>query len=136
MNAIRLVLLAQIVIALPSLANAQQRGDDPFVAYNCAMKAGNGATGAIRQYVQAAVSGGLLPELKACAKNLDARRGAQSGRGNWFLFIAELMKRIGDYTAPQYYRNAIDADDNEAGYHFFYGEYLRNFRGPQEPLFP
>jgi hypothetical protein len=46
------------------------------------------------------------------------------------------MKRIGDYRAPAYYRNAIGADENEAGYHFFYGEYLRNFRGPQEPLFP
>jgi|CZKX01.1.fsa_nt_gi hypothetical protein len=137
MDIIRLVLLAPIAIALASVANGQQRGDDPFVAYECAAKAGNERTRVIQQYVQAAVSRSPQPELgAACAQSLVARKGLRGGSGNWFLLIAELMKRVGDYRAPAYYQDAIDADANEAGYHFFYGEYLRNFRGPQEPLFP
>lgn len=50
--------------------------------------------------------------------------------------IAELMKRAGDYRAEDYYKKAIDADDTEPAYELFYADYLRNFRGPQRPLFP
>lgn len=50
--------------------------------------------------------------------------------------IAELMKRVGDYRAEDYYKKAIDADNTEPAYELFYADYLRNFRGPQRPLFP
>jgi hypothetical protein len=53
-----------------------------------------------------------------------------------FCYIAELMKRIGDYSAVEYYEKAIAADADEPAYELFYGEYLRNFRGPRRPLFP
>lgn len=50
--------------------------------------------------------------------------------------IAELMKRLGDYRAPDYYEAALQADPSEPGYELFYADYLRNFRGPRRPLFP
>lgn len=50
--------------------------------------------------------------------------------------IAELMKRVGDYRAEDYYKKAIGADDPEPAYELFFADYLRNFRGPQRPLFP
>ena len=53
-----------------------------------------------------------------------------------YLLIAELMKRLGDLRADEYYRKAIAADDTEPSYELFYADYLRNFRGPGRPLFP
>ncbi len=49
--------------------------------------------------------------------------------------IAELMKRVGDYRAEDYYKNAIYENKIEPAYELFYADYLRNFRGPQRPLF-
>jgi hypothetical protein len=49
---------------------------------------------------------------------------------------AELMRRMGDYRAPDYYQKAIDADGNEPCYEVFFADYLRNFRGADSPLFP
>jgi hypothetical protein len=53
-----------------------------------------------------------------------------------YLLIAELMKRVGDLRADEYYQKAIAADDTEPAYESFYADYLRNFRGPGRPLFP
>lgn len=53
-----------------------------------------------------------------------------------YLLLAELMKRIGDLRADEYYQKAIAADENEPAYELFYADYLRNFRGPGRPLFP
>lgn len=50
--------------------------------------------------------------------------------------IAELMKRVGDYKAEDFYRKAIEADKTEPAYELFYADYLRNFRGALHPLFP
>jgi len=58
----------------------------------------------------------------------------ESGGAGFFL-IAELMKQTGDYRAEEYYEKAIAASPDEAGYELFYADYLRNFRGPQRPLF-
>jgi len=52
-----------------------------------------------------------------------------------YFVIAELMKRVGDSRAGQYYQKAIDAEDREPAYELFYADYLRNFRGPNQPLF-
>jgi len=52
-----------------------------------------------------------------------------------FFLTAELMKQVGDYRAAEYYEKAIAADSDEPGYELFYADYLRNFRGPQRPLF-
>src|SRR5689334_6958769 len=53
-----------------------------------------------------------------------------------YLLIAELMKRVGDLRADEYYQKAIAADGTEPAYELFYADYLRNFRGPGRPLFP
>jgi hypothetical protein len=53
-----------------------------------------------------------------------------------YLLLAELMKRIGDSRADEYYQKAIAADESEPAYELFYADYLRNFRGPGRPLFP
>ncbi len=53
-----------------------------------------------------------------------------------FCIIAELMKRVGDYQAEDYYKKAIGASPDEPAYELFYADYLRNFRGAQRPLFP
>jgi len=60
--------------------------------------------------------------------------GALSAEG--YFKIAEMMKRLGDYEAPNYYEKAIAADPEEPCYEVFYGDYLRNFRGALTPLFP
>jgi len=48
---------------------------------------------------------------------------------------ATLMKRVGDSRTEEYYSKAIIADPQEAAYELFYADYLRNFRGPNRPLF-
>jgi hypothetical protein len=53
-----------------------------------------------------------------------------------FAVIAEMMKRVGNYEAPEYYKMAIKADQKEPYFEWLYADYLRNFRGPQRPLFP
>lgn len=50
--------------------------------------------------------------------------------------IAELMKRVGDYDAQAFYKDAIIKQDVEPAYELFLADYLRNFRGAQHPLFP
>jgi len=47
---------------------------------------------------------------------------------------AELMRRVGDGRAGEYYRKAIAADPDEPGFELWYGYYLRNVRGPRAPL--
>lgn len=53
-----------------------------------------------------------------------------------YCVIAELMKRVGGYRAPEYYNEAITAGNNEPEYRFLLAEYWRNFRGAQHPVFP
>lgn len=71
---------------------------------------------------------------QAIKNRLDALDRKHDARD--YCVIAELMKRVGDYRAPEYYVKAIDADRNEAAYDFFLAEYWRNFRGAQHPVFP
>jgi hypothetical protein len=47
---------------------------------------------------------------------------------------AELMRRVGDVRAPDYYARAIAADPTEPGMELWYGYYMRNVRGPRHPL--
>jgi hypothetical protein len=47
---------------------------------------------------------------------------------------AELMRRVGDRRAGDYYRLAIAAAPDEPGFELWYGYYLRNVRGPRAPL--
>lgn len=49
--------------------------------------------------------------------------------------VAELMKRIGDLAARRYYESAIELAPENTEYRLLYGDYLRRFRGPLEPLF-
>lgn len=52
-----------------------------------------------------------------------------------FLFVAELLKRIGDSHASTYYERALLAEPNEPAYELFYADYLRVYRGANGPLF-
>lgn len=52
-----------------------------------------------------------------------------------YLFTAELMKRVGDYRALQYYHSAIAAEPREPAFELFLAEYLRVFRGAGRPQF-
>lgn len=63
-------------------------------------------------------------------------KALQSQDAHSLCVTAELMKRVGDYQAEEYYKKAIDANESEPAYELFYADYLRNFRGPQRPLFP
>jgi hypothetical protein len=54
----------------------------------------------------------------------------------YYLQLAELMKGAGNPRADLYYRKAIDSDPDEPALRLFYADYLRNYRGPQRPLFP
>jgi hypothetical protein len=47
---------------------------------------------------------------------------------------AELMRRVGDGRAADYYEKAIAANPTEPGFELWYGYYLRNVRGPRAPL--
>ncbi len=53
-----------------------------------------------------------------------------------YLFVAELMKRTGDYRAWRYYRLAIATGPKEPAFDLFLAEYLRVFRGAGRPQFP
>jgi len=63
-----------------------------------------------------------------------SREGPPTAYG--LCLTAELMKHAGDPRADQYYHRAIDQDPLEPAYELFYADYLRNYRGPQRPLFP
>jgi len=58
----------------------------------------------------------------------------QSSAADFFL-DAELLKQLGDDRAAHFYERAIATDEEELAYDLFYAEYLRNFRGPRNPLF-
>jgi hypothetical protein len=79
--------------------------------------------------------------LKALRKEIRDLTGAATGTPESQdaysnCVIAELMKRVGDSRAESHYQKAIDAEDAEPEYELLYADYLRNFRGPQRPLFP
>jgi hypothetical protein len=56
-------------------------------------------------------------------------------RGHLYCRIAELKKRLGSPDAARFYRLAIAAEPANAEYHWLFGDYLRSFRGPLQPLF-
>ncbi len=47
---------------------------------------------------------------------------------------AELMRRVGDVRAPDYYARAIASDPAEPGMDLWYGYYMRNVRGPRHAM--
>jgi hypothetical protein len=48
--------------------------------------------------------------------------------------IAEMLKRLGDPGADASYRQAVTLESSNAEYRLLYGDYLRNYRGPGQPL--
>src|ERR1700680_4907295 len=125
------------ILLLAGPVCAQQRLSDPYGTYECARDViRQETTHTIKSFIANSLSGGTLPPLKGCVLGLISRRNQDAGKGDWALFLAELMKAVGDYRAPTEYNAAIDADQYEAAFTYFYGEYLRNFRAPNEPLFP
>ncbi len=73
--------------------------------------------------------------LDGIYREIDARVKRPVRNAGEYLLIAELMKRVGDSRADEYYEKAIKTDSTEPAYELFYADYLRNFRGPGQPLF-
>src|SRR5438105_10929279 len=78
---------------------AQQRGGNPFEAENCALKIGRvESTARIADYVKRVMATSAPVDLSdLCATALASEANTERGKANWFLFIAELMKRVGDH---------------------------------------
>lgn len=74
--------------------------------------------------------------LDEIRKKLKEIKSSQNKTALNYCEVAELMKRLGDYGAEEYYRKAIMADESEPAYEIFFADYLRNFRGALHPLFP
>lgn len=74
-----------------------------------------------------------LTEIRRMANTL-LRKPAADDRGHQACVVAELLKRRGDPQADVFYRKAISADPSDAEYRLLYGDYLRNYRGPGQPL--
>ena len=113
------ILKLSIVLAMTSVVFAQSSGDpsNPFKQLDDAS-----ALTSIRGL--AGIRRDIKERLQKPIKNAGE-----------YLLIAELMKRVGDLRADEYYQKAITADDTEPAYELFYADYLRNFRGPGRPLF-
>ena len=66
-----------------------------------------------------------------------ALAGAASGDVAYlYLCAADDLRDIGSSKAQDYYRKAIEAAPDDPWYRFAYAEYLRQYRGPGQPLFP
>lgn len=59
---------------------------------------------------------------------------AVQSRGLQACVIAELLKRLGDTSADRFYREAVTAEPDNGEFRLLYGDYLRNYRGPEQPL--
>jgi hypothetical protein len=85
---------------------AQQRVvADPYQSYDCF---GPGIT---------QVPGGGPTHVFRTARNGPSGQ-PRAECGDWLLFVAELMKGVGDYRASSKYREAVAADQFEAAYSF------------------
>lgn len=119
----RHIVLVLVILSLPAFVMAQdtdkKQEKDPFGTVKEALD--------LRQSMS-------VREMKAFVKKRVNNPEPHSAAD---LFLtAELMKQIGDYRAQKYYEKAIQKNDAEPAYELFYADYLRNFRGPQRPLFP
>lgn len=120
----KLIVILSILSILSVTTLAQRK--DPFACLGMAEVASRGkGVGDIRKVINDKI--GEIGGKSSLGGPIDAVE---------YCVIAELMKRVGDYRAPEYYTKAIDADNSEPAYHFFLGEYWRNFRGALHPVFP
>lgn len=74
--------------------------------------------------------------LDQIRREVEILKSFQNKTALTFCSIAELLKRLGDYEAEKFYRLAIEADRTEPAYEIFLADYLRNYRGAMNPLFP
>ena len=121
MRKISMILFSMILLFTSSqvFAGVSKKNEDPFYCIeNATDMSKNKSVGEIDKKIE--------NEIKAL----------KSGDALSSCVIAELMKRIGDYRAEDYYRKAISADETEPAYELFYSDYLRNFRGAEHPIFP
>jgi hypothetical protein len=66
-------------------------------------------------------------------RDRDAARVA-ADRRHLSCILAELLKRLGDPEADGAYQAAVESGECEAEHRLLYGDYLRNYRGPGQPL--
>src|SRR6185436_7608913 len=78
-----------------------------------------------------------LSEIRQRAEELLIERDLpanESVRNRLTCESAELFKRVGDSRADQLYQEVIGGDTMNAEYRLLYGDYLRTYRGPGQPL--
>ena len=78
----------------------------------------------------------IIDRKKVELTQAESDAGSIPNRPCAYLFVAELLKRVGSFEAELYYKKAILADPHEPALDMFYADYLRVFRGPDRPLFP
>jgi hypothetical protein len=114
--------LVALGLLLAARAQGQPRGN-PFACpgEGDALARGNGTAD-------------LEAEITKRVANPPARDEGPFEEGRQLCVTAELMRRVGDTRAGDYYRRAVAADPDEPGFELWYGYYLRNVRGPRAPL--
>lgn len=73
-------------------------------------------------------------ELADLASRLMAQPRSADSPGLLDCETAEVLRRRGDARADSYYRLAIAADPNNGEFRLLFGDFLRNYRGPEQPL--
>lgn len=116
--------LVALAVLFPALAHAAPERANPFA---CLGEGESLVRGMSTDEVEAEVD-------KRVAHPPDPRDGALEVARHHCV-TAELMRRVGDLRAPDYYEKAIAAAPDEPGFELWYGYYLRNVRGPRAPLF-
>jgi len=62
-------------------------------------------------------------------------RDCPEQRGEILMRVARRFETLGAIDAPRYFEDAIEAAPDDPTYELQYGDYLRIFRGPEQPLF-
>jgi len=125
-KAIAAVVCALAPIALPAQARAQgqeDQGPSPFACRGEAIAMMTGrSTDAIREERDKRIDE-PTPEGETSAQ-----------RAHRMCILAQLMSRLGDERAPEYYEKAIALNPEEPGYDLWLGQYYGGVRGPNAPL--
>lgn len=119
------VSIAAIAVTLICMTPARSLAGEKINPYECRDRALKEApSNASAEQIRRAIDGfrkGKPDDLVSNAANLCS--------------IAVLTLRLDGFAADCVYRDAIAANRAEPAYSAFYAEYLRNFRGPAQPLF-
>ena len=130
-------LLVSLAVTQAAVGTAQSPARNPYEVLACAERINRAhPLSDIRRYLDAVLAGEQPQPIEPCVTDVVGPERFPTLIGAWRALAAELFKSVGDARAGAQYELAIEADRDEAAYRLFYADYLRNFRGPQQPLFP